>query len=201
MGSCNDEENFFFDALDDEQFLRDVEETEENELFCDTNSDEETLLCQALDDFEHNQSGAGQFQFNLDEFRPRVNRRFGTVQRNYRMRIQHNENYQRGNVIEEFERGFSRVLRPLLANLPSRDRVEVSLRSNRLNRPYHSLPLEVGEWGTPLSAGQRIFTEVMRTLQLNGNFDIDDSFNLEILHVQMPPAGSSRPRKKANTVL
>ena len=194
MGSCNDEETFF-DALDEEQFLRDVEETE---LFYDANSNEETLLGQALDDFEHNQSGAGQFQFNLDEFRPRVNRRFGTVQRNYRMRIQHNENYQRGNVIEEFERGFSRVLRPLLENLPPRDRVEVSLRSNRINRPYHSLPLEVGEWGTPLSAGQRILTEVMRTLQSNENFDIDDSFNLEILHVQMPPAGSSRPRKKAN---
>ena len=195
MAECN-EWQIFYDALDEEQFLRDVEETEENELFYDANSDEETLLGQALDDFEHNQSGAGQFQFNLDEFRPRVNRRFGTVQRNYRMRIQHNENYQRGNVIEEFERGFSRALRPLLENLPSRDRVEVSLRSNRINRPYHSLPLEVGEWGTPLSAGQRILTEVMRTLQSNENFDIDDSFNLEILHVQMPPSASSR--KKAN---
>ena len=74
----------------------------------------------------------------------------------------------------------------------------MSLRSNQINRPYHSLPLEVGEWGTPLSAGQPILTEVMRTLQSNENFDIDESFNLEILHVQMPPAGSSRPRKKAN---
>lgn len=45
-----------------------------------------------------------------------------------------------------------------------------------------------------MSAGQRILKEVMRTLQSN----IDDSFHLEILHVQVPPAGSARPRKKAN---
>ena len=107
MAECNEEE-IFYDALDEEQFLRDVEESQ---LFCDADSDEESLLGQALDEFEHNQRGSGaQFEFNVDEFRPRVNRRFCIVQRNYQMRIEHNENYQGGNVIEEFERGFSRVL-------------------------------------------------------------------------------------------
>ena len=56
----------------------------------------------------------------------------------------------------------------------------------------------MGEWGSPLSAGQRIFTEVMRTVQSNENFDIDDSFNLKILHVKVPPPGSAHLQKKAN---
>ena len=195
--SSLDEDEFYFDALDEEQFLRDVLATEEEEEYYFDASDDESLA-KALDEHERNQSGGGQFDFKLDEFRPRVNRRFGTVQQNYRMRVHHNENFQNGNVIQEFERGFANVLRPLLESLPSRDRVEVSLRSNQIDRPYHSRSLEVGEWGSPLSAGQRIFTEVMRTLQSNENFDIDDSFNLEILHVKVPPAGSAHPRKKAN---
>lgn len=194
--SSLDENEIYFDALDDEQLLNDVVATEEERYF--DASDDDSLSGEALDDYERNQSGGRQFHFKMDEFRPRVNRRFGTVQRNYRTIIQQNENFGDGNVIQEFERGLTNVLKPLLENLPSRVRVEVSLRSKRIDRPYHSRSLEIGEWGSPMSAGQRILTEVMRTLQSNESFDIDDSFNLEILHVQVPPAGFGRPRKKAN---
>lgn len=129
MRSLNEDE-FYFDALDDEQLIRDVLATEEEEYYFDA-SDDDSMLVNALDDYELiNQSGGRQFHFNLEEFQPRVNRRFGNVQKNYRMRIHLNENVHGGNVIQEFELGLAHVLRPLLENLPSRDRVEVSLRSN-----------------------------------------------------------------------
>ena len=97
------EDEIFFDALNEEQlFLADVLTTEQQEeQYFDTHRDDSMLL-EALDDFERSQSGHGQFQFEFQEFRPRVNRRFGVVQSNYRMRIRQNENIQLSNVVQEF---------------------------------------------------------------------------------------------------
>ena len=78
------------DALDEKQFQQDVVATEE-EQYSDA-SDDDSFLGEALDDYKRNQSGGRQFHFKMEEFRPRVNHRFGTIQRNYCMRIEQNEN-------------------------------------------------------------------------------------------------------------
>ena len=72
--SSLDEDEFYFDALDEEQFLRDVLATEEEEEDYFDASDDESFA-KALNYHQRNQNGGGQFDFKLYEFRPRVNHR------------------------------------------------------------------------------------------------------------------------------
>lgn len=101
-------------------------------------------------------------------------------------------------MIRAFEQGFVNAIRPLVEHLPANDQLQVYFNSRRINREiYHSPLISVGEWGTPTSVAQRIMTNLMHILQSNENFELDDTFDLPILHVEMPPAASGPRSTKA----
>lgn len=138
-----------------------------------------------------------QFEFQLTPTRDRRYGRFGISDQNFRLRIHQNEALDGGNVVRAFEQGFVNAIRPLVEHLSANDRLQVYFNSRRINREYHSPPITVGEWGTPTSVVQRIMTNLMRVLQSNENFELDDTFDLQILHVEMPQAASGPRSTKA----
>ena len=165
------------DSEDDEEMLRAVQATE-------------SQLGGRMADLQ-------QFEFQLSPTRQRRYRRFGISDQNFRLRIQQNVGVQGGNVVRAFEQGFVNALRPFVERLPANDQLQVYFNSRRINREYHSPLISIGEWGSPTCAAQRILTNLMRILQSNENFDLDDTFDLQILHVEMPPAASGPRSTKA----
>ena len=186
----------------------------------DDNDEEDQWCNQALDDFERQrtfqtqllqQSGGGldpktsvgTFEFDLEPYMDRTSAHMGARERIVNTRLR-----QTGNFIDTphvaqalrnaLQRALTRVLNQI-PNLHEDDRLFFTISSNRLSRgDFHGWGVRVGEWRR--GDGDRVdavLNRLSRALNSNEQFEMDDSFQLRITHVQRPPQGTgSRHRLK-----
>ena len=180
---------------------------------------EEDQWCnQALDDYERQrtfqtqlleQSGGGldpktpvgTFEFDLEPLMERTSAHLGARERIVNTRLR-----QTGNFIDTphiaqalrdaLRRAMIRVSNQI-PNLHEDDRLFFTISSNRLARgDFHGWGVRVGEWRR--GDGDRVdavLNRLSRALNSNEQFEMDDSFQLRITHVQRPPQGTGSKRR------
>ena len=72
-------------------------------------------------------------------------------------------------------------------------------RSNRLQHAYQLHRVLVGEWRRNEETVKRLFAMMLRILNSNQQFEMDDSFHVEVRRVRNPGRGSGKKRLKLGT--
>ena len=98
------------------------------------------------------------------------------------------------NIVRAFEQGLANTIATMIEGLPSYDRIQVYLGSNRLRSSHTSAHESVGQWRDPLGASRQILDNISRLLNSNENFEPDDSLQLDITHISMPKPGRGKPK-------
>ena len=180
---------------------------------------EEDRWCnQALDDYERQhafqtqllqQSGGGldpntpvgTFEFDLDPLMDRTSARMGARERVVNTRLRQTGNFIDTQHIAQalrdaLRRAMTRVLNEI-PNLHDDDRLFFTISSNRLSRgDFHGWGVRVGEWRQ--GDGDRVeavLNRLSRALNSNEQFEMNDSFQMRITHVQRPPQGRGSKRR------
>ena len=190
-----------------------VSNDEDDEVEEKFEEEEEDLSCnQAMDNFERQrafqtqllqQSGGGldpetpvgTFEFDLDPYVNRTSAHMGANERLFNARLR-----QTGNFIDTphvaqalqdaLRRAKTRVLNEI-PNLHDDDRLFFSISSNRLSRgDFHGWGLRVREWREGGDRVDAVLNRLSRALNSNEQFEMDDSFQMRITHVQRPPQGT-----------
>ena len=188
----------------------DEEEEEEEEAV----EEKEDLWCnQAMDDFERQrafqtqlleQSGGGldpetpvgTFEFDLDPHVNRTSARMEVRERHFTARLRQTENFvDTAHVAQALRNGLQRAMTRVLnefPNLHEDDRLFFTVSSNRLSRgDFHGWGLRVREWQEGGDRVDAVHSRLSRALNSNEQFEMDDSFQMSITHVQHAP-----PRKR-----
>ena len=170
---------------------------------------DDDLLVEALDRAERQLGGGGggaedAIQFELILYTDRRARRFGVHRRVYTTRLAQSidaTTTNRGNIAQRMENGLRRaVLQQVLSGEEDDDDfLFVNMSSNRLHHAYQSHRVSVGEWRRNEETVQRMFAMMSRILNSNQQFEMDDSFHLEVTHVRNPGRGSGKKRLKLGT--
>ena len=56
--------------------------------------------------------------------------------------------------------------------------------------------LIIEQWRDPLGASKQVLQNISNLLNSNENFDLDDTLQLDVTHITMPPPGSGLPNGK-----
>ena len=105
-----------------------------------------------------------------------------------------------GNIIRAFEEGLARSIRRSIG-LPNHDRIQIYLGSNRLRNSHTSANVSIEQWRDPLGASRQVLQNISNLLNSNENFDLDDTLQLDVTHITMPPPGSGLPKENANDII
>lgn len=105
-----------------------------------------------------------------------------------------------GNIIRAFEEGLARSIRRSIG-LPNHDRIQIYLGSNRLRNSHTSANVSIEQWRDPLGASRQVLQNISNLLNSNENFDLDDTLQLDVTHIIMPPPGSGLPKENANDII
>ena len=165
---------------------------------------DDDLLVEALDRAELQWRGGARdaIQFDLIPYTDRRARRFGVHRCVYTTRLAQSidATANRGNIAQRIENGLRRaVLQQVLSREEDDDDfLFVNMSSNRLHHAYQSHRVSVGEWRNEETV-QRLFAMMSRILNSNQQFEMDDSFHLEVTHVRNPGRGSGKKRLKLGT--
>ena len=165
---------------------------------------DDEVLAEALDRAELQLGGGASdaIQFEMIPYTDRRARRFGVHRRVYTTRLSQSidATANRGNIARRIENGLRRaVLREVLNGEDDDDFSFVNMSSNRLHHAYQSHRVSVGEWRRNEETVQRLFATMSRILNSNQQFEMDDSFHLEVTHVRNPGRGSGKKRLKLGT--
>ena len=109
-----------------------------------------------------------------------------------------------GNIIRAFEEGLARSIQDLIVGLPNHDRIQIYLGSNRLRNSHTSANTSFSyfsKWRDPLGASRQVLQNISNLLNSNENFDLDDTLQLDVTHITMPPPGSGLPKENANAII
>lgn len=143
----------------------------------------------------------GRFVFDLQPLQHQTNRRYGIQERNYRVHLR-----QEGNVIDRLapaiRDAMQRSVEQVLNNdqIPNHHRLFFDLFSDRLAAgTYRSNGMTVGDWRNHPNRVDQIFENLQEALNSNEDFQMNDSFHMEI--TAMAPAirqvrGRRHRRKK-----
>ena len=71
-------------------------------------------------------------------------------------------------------------------NIDDRDRIFISMSSDRLNNAYHFQGSTAGEWRQNGVPATEILDQLARTLNSSEQFEMNDSFQLSFVHVRRP---------------
>ena len=127
-------------------------------------------------------------------------RRFGVHRRVYTTRVSQplNATTHRGNIAQRLENGLRRAVlqRVLNGEEDDNDFLFVNMSSHRLHHSYQSHRVSVGEWRRNEEPVQRMFGMMSHILNSNQQFEMDDSFHLEVTHVRNPGRGSGKNGSK-----
>ena len=95
--------------------------------------------------------------------------------------------------LSEFHEIFESLLNVITKDIPAHDQVRFVLRSPQLEYPI-SFPF------LPLShlTTERILAEIERVIQSNREFQLNDSVQLNLIHVEMPNGGTGTKRSEIN---
>ena len=173
---------------------------------------------QALEDFERQrafqtqllqQSGGGldantslgTFEFDLDPFMERTSTHLGVRERIINTRLRQTGNFiDTPHVAQALRDALQRAMTRALNQFPDLhedDRLFFTISSNRLARgDFQGWGVRVGEWRR--GGGDRVdalLNRLSRALNSNEQFEMDDSFQMRITHVQRPPQGTGSKRR------
>ena len=141
------------------------------------------LIEQSGDQIDPN--AQGRFVFDLQPLQSQTNRRYGIQERNYSVNLR-----QEGNVIDRIapaiRDAMQRSVEQVLNNdrIPDNHRLFFDLFSDRLAAgTYRSNGLTVGQWRNNPERVDTIFQNLQDTLNSNEDFQMNDSFHMEITTV------------------
>ena len=166
---------------------------------------DDEVLAEALDQAELQLGGGASdaIDFEFIPYTDRRARRFGVHRRVFTTRLSQTTNTatNRGNIAQRIENGLRRaVMRQVLnGGEDNDDFLFVNMSSNRLHHAYQSHRVSVGEWRRNEETVQRLFGMMSRILNSNQQFEMDDTFHLEVTHVRNPGRGSGTKRLKLGT--
>ena len=110
--------------------------------------------------------------------------------------IRFNNNVDDLDLLESFERTqqiFEHILNDVTEGMNEKDQVRFVLRSDQLETPI-SIPFMPLHQLTP----ERIFSHVQRVVQSNRDFRLNDTVNVDIIHVEAPQGSGKKPRTIVN---
>ena len=196
-----------------------MSDNEEKDLFCHEvmeDSEDDELCNEVMDRFERQrafqtqllqQSGGGldpqtpvgTFEFDLDPFVNRTSATMGVREPHFTTRLVQTGNFvDSPHVVQALQDGLRRAVDRVLTttpNLHDRDRLYVTLSSNRLTSNFKGWGLHAGEWREGGMRLDALLNRLAQALNNNEQFEMDDSFQLSITQVHHPPQGTGKPRR------
>ena len=171
-----------------------------------SNTDSEEELNEFMERFEQ-QGGSltnqrGHYRFSRVQFRERNARRYGIRRTSYHLRVDNSpDEFPEGhqNIVRAFEQGLADQIEDLTRTIPDHDQIQIYLSSHRLQSAHTSANVSVGEWNDPLSGARRILDQISKMLNSNENFEVDDSLQLDVTHIEMPEPGSGKRKWRFGT--
>ena len=97
------------------------------------------------------------------------------------------------DVHERLHEVFQHILDDTVGGIPSRDQVQMIIHSTQLEYPI-AFPLKPAQALTT----ERILSEVERVVQSNQDFRLNDTVDVNVIHVSMPSGGKGRKRTEMN---
>ena len=221
--SDDDDDDDEEETLQCDETLDDSEEEEDR--WCNLALDEFERQCeeedqwcnQVLDDFERQrafqtqllqqggggldpETPVGTFEFDLDPYVNRTSAHMGARERLFNARLRQTGNFiDTPHVAQALRNGLQRAMTRVLNEIPNLhddDRLFFSVSSNRLSRgDFHGWGVRVGEWREGGDRVDAVLNRLSRALNSNEQFEMDDSFQMRITHVQRPPQGSGGKRQ------
>lgn len=141
----------------------------------------------------------GRLRFVPEPLHERVSPKFGVHERVVRLRpVLEGQFIARRRLTYALTQGLRGAVEEVLEHIdvPDADRFYISLGSERLHNASNAFFVTAGEWRRDGSRAQALLEKLGGMLNLNENFELDDSFNLSVVHVQAPPRGSGRKRSE-----
>ena len=171
-------------------------------------SDEDLL--KVVEDIEQQQSGGGAggsgeessegfFNFKRVPFREKTAKSYGIKRTSYHLNLENPQStfpVGHRNIIRAFEEGLANSIRDLIVGLPDHDRIQIYIGSNRLRNSHTSANVSVEQWRDPMGASRQVLSNISNLLNSNENFEIDDTLQLDVTHITMPPPGSGLAKGK-----
>ena len=136
----------------------------------------------------------GQDYYRIQSGRPHHSQKFNMTAQNYSVRF--NNQLHNVNLLESQNRTydiFDHLIKDVTQGMNSTDQVRFVLSSNQLQFPI-SLPFCPLEQLTT----EKVLAQVERVVQSNEEFRLNDTVNIDIIHVEMPQ-GSGRSNVKRQT--
>ena len=163
-----------------------------------------------MEDIEQQQSGGGAggsgeessegfFNFKRVSFREKTAKSYGIKRTSYHLNLENPQSTFRvghRNIIRAFEEGLANSIRDLIVGLPDHDRIQIYIGSNRLRNSHTTANVSVEQWRDPMGASRQVLSNISNLLNSNENFEIDDTLQLDVTHITMPPPGSGLPKGK-----
>ena len=149
------------------------------------------------DDDEPVQIGPGQDDerpFNIVSVTQVNIKKFRTTGRNYRVRFTNAlADAELNNLHERLHHIFQQILDEAIGGVPPKDQVRVVIHSNQLEYPI-TFPLMTPEL---LTMG-RILAEFQRVIQSNQEFRLNDTVDVNVIHVRTPSGGKGNKQSEIN---
>ena len=172
------------------------EKIEGSKMICEEEENgDDDILAEALDrvELQLGRGGGGAreaIDFELIPYTDCRACRFRVHRRVYTTRVSQplNATVNRGNIAQRLENGLRHAVlqRVLNGEEDDHDFFFVNMSSNRLHHAYQSHRVSVGEWRKNEEPVQRMFGMMSRILNSNQQFEIDDSFHVEVTRVRNP---------------
>ena len=124
-------------------------------------------------------------------------RRFGVHRRTFTTRVSQLSQWSGGSIAQRLESGLRHgVLRQALnGEEDDEDFLFVNMSSNRLHHAHQSHRVSVGEWHRNEEPVTWLFSKLSQILNSNEQFEMDDTFHLEVTHVRNPGRRSGKRKK------
>lgn len=169
----------------------------------DLDSDEDDMLLEALEEVEMEQTGgasAATIKLTLHKQDSKTVKKFGVSSTNYKASFSHEGATDHVSVTEAFSKGLGDALQDVTKGMKPTDKIRLFMKSNKLASSIQLPLMNVGELQDPANAVQYILDTVTNILNSNEQFELNDSFQLNILHVEMPfGKGKSSGKRKRGT--
>lgn len=161
--------------------------------------EEEQVLNHAMDEAED--EGMHAFRFEMLPYTDRRLRKFGVHRRVFTTRLQQSD-YARlipCHILPQLiEEALQRAINEQVLESDENDNnvLLINLSSNHLHHAHQSHRVTVGDWRRNTEPARLMLEMISKILNSNEQFRLDDTFHLEVTHIQDPGCGSGRKRLK-----
>lgn len=139
----------------------------------------------------------GRFFYHTEPLYQRTFRRHGLHERVVSIRAQQHGSFgPQQNLIQSLTQGLKDTVQRVLNQQQVRDgdRFHMQMSSNRLRNASNAFFITALEWRQDQGRAQALLDNLGRMLNSQEQFEVDDSFNVNVVHVQAPPRGSGKSK-------